>query len=315
MNDGGEIMSGPGFDVIVCGSLHLDIMVHAPHLPRIDETAVGHSWRLACGGKGGNQAIQAAGFGARTAMIGRTGMDDFGRRLCARLDAAGVDRTGVLADTAAASGMSVAIVDARGDYGAVIVSGCNLAIAPNDVADAWHALGGCRVLVLQNEIPQAANVAAARMAKQAGAMVVFNAAPTRVCGEDLLGLVDVLVVNRVEAAMMSGVDVTDRRGALAALPRLGALRGSVVVTLGGDGLVLAAFGQAPVEIEALPAAVVSTHGAGDCFMGALAARLAAGADLLAACRIANARASAFVGGEPGAGAAKIYREAEGQPSC
>ena len=85
-------MTLSSFDIIVCGSLHLDIMVDAPHLPRVDETAVGSAWAYKCGGKGGNQAVMSAKLGARTAMIGRVGQDDFGTRLLAHLDRAGVDR-------------------------------------------------------------------------------------------------------------------------------------------------------------------------------------------------------------------------------
>src|SRR5258707_1368236 len=150
------------FDVVVCGSLHLDIIVQAPHLPRLDETVVGSAWDRICGGKGGNQAVQAARQGARTAMIGRVGKDDFGRRLIQNLDEAGVDRTNVAVDEQVASGMSVAIIDANGDYGAVIVSGSNLAIDPDLLAPTWDRLGGGRVLVLQNEVPAPANLAAAR---------------------------------------------------------------------------------------------------------------------------------------------------------
>ena len=286
-------MGRAGFDVIVCGSLHLDIRVEAPHLPRIDETAVGRSWVQVCGGKGGNQAVQAARQDARTAMIGRVGADAFGDKLLANLDTAGVERSAVAIDASAGSGMSVAIVEESGDYGAVIVSGANLAIPPEDVAAAWSRLRGARVLVLQNEVPHAVNVAAARAARADKAIVILNAAPARECGEDLLDLVDVLVVNRVEAEMLSGAPVSGRASAREALPALGSAQRSVVVTLGGEGLV-AAQGDAVNEIVALPVAVVSTHGAGDCFVGALASRLAAGEGLLKACRFANAAAARFV---------------------
>lgn len=280
--------------MIICGSLHLDIIVEAPYLPRLDETAVGHAWRQACGGKGANQAAQAARQGARTAMIGRVGNDDFGVRLISHLDRAGVDRTGVIVDENAGSGMSVAIVDAKGDYGAVIVSGANLATAPEGIAACWGHLGGARVLVLQNEVPHQVNVAAAQAARRAGALVVFNAAPARDCGTDLLDLVDVLVVNRIEAEMLSGRPVQDRPGALAVMMALGANRRTVIVTLGGEGLVVAPAREAPVEMASLPVAVISTHGAGDCFVGALAARLATGDDVVDACRFANEAAGTFV---------------------
>ncbi len=283
-----------GFDVIVCGSLHLDIVVKAPALPRIDETAVGTSWSQICGGKGGNQAVQAARAGARTAMIGRVGADDFGQTLTHNLAQAGVDLTGVNIDTDKGSGMSAAILQDDGNYGAVIVSGANLAIDPLALAGQWQRLGGAKVLVLQNEVPQTVNVAAAIAAAASDAIVVFNAAPARALTQDLSGLVHVLIVNRVEAEALSGLAVHDFASARLALPKLQGPQRSVVITLGGGGLLVAPAGSEAVAIDALPVKVTSTHGAGDCFVGTLAARLASGATLVDACRAANLRAAEFV---------------------
>jgi ribokinase len=284
------------FDVLICGSLHLDIIVRASRLPDRDETAVGQSWSEVCGGKGGNQAVQASRLGARTAMIGRVGSDDFGARLLAHLDGAGVDRTSVGVSADAKSGMSVAIVEAGGDYGAVIVSGANLTIEPEDAVAAWAGLGGARVLVLQNEIPHTVNLAIARAAREAGAIIVFNAAPARESITDLLDLIDVLVINRVEAGALSGTSISDRSSAAAALPALAARHRTVVITLGGDGVVVGGLGAPACEMEAEPIKVDSTHGAGDCFVGALAFRLASGDDAIEACRFANAAAARFLAG-------------------
>ena len=282
------------FDVIVCGSLHLDIMVKAPALPRLDETAVGSSWSRQCGGKGGNQAVQAARAGARTAMIGRVGADDFGQALTGNLARAGVDLTGVSTDLHLGSGMSVAILQDDGDYGAVIVSGSNLAIDPEAIAGLWQQLGGAKVLVLQNEVPNLVNVAAAKIAAGSDAVVVFNAAPARRLTDNLLDLVHVLVVNRVEAGELSGLAVHDFVSARLALPKLQGPSRSVVVTLGGQGLLVAPVVGEVVEIAAVPVKVTSTHGAGDCFVGMLTARLAAGDSLVDGCREANRRAAEFV---------------------
>ena len=282
------------FDVIVCGSLHLDIMVKAPALPRLDETAVGSSWSRQCGGKGGNQAVQAARAGARTAMIGRVGADDFGQALIDNLARAGVDLTGVSTDLHIGSGMSVAILQDDGDYGAVIVSGANLAIDPDAIVGLWQQLGGAKVLVLQNEVPNLVNVAAAKIAAGSDAVVVFNAAPARRLTDNLLDLVHVLVVNRVEAGELSGLAVHDFVSARLALPKLQGPSRSVVVTLGGQGLLVAPVVGEVVEIAAVPVKVTSTHGAGDCFVGMLTARLAAGDSLVDGCREANRRAAEFV---------------------
>lgn len=287
-------MQPVSFDVIVCGSLHLDIVVRATALPRLDETAVGSSWAQVCGGKGGNQAVQAARAGARTAMIGRIGQDDFGETLLGNLVESGVNVQGIGRDDTQGSGMSVAILQGDGEYGAVIVSGANTRIVPEALPQNWAELGGAKVMVLQNEVPHAVNVAAAEAARGSGAQVILNAAPARPCDEDLLRNVDVLVVNRVEAEAMAGLAVTDRKTARAALPRLGQGQRDIVVTLGGGGLVLASKSGETVELEALSVEVTSTHGAGDCFVGVLAARLAEGKSLTEACRYANEAAANHV---------------------
>jgi ribokinase len=288
-------MTAPAFDVIVCGSLHLDIMVYAPSLPRLDETVAGTRWDQQCGGKGGNQAVMSARAGARTSMIGRIGADDFGTRLIANLRAARVDASAVLVDPTQGSGMSAAVVRDDGDYGAVIVSGANLHIPPDSLERQWRELGGARVLILQNEVPETVNVAAAKVAQMSGAIVILNAAPARATLPELLDRVDVLIVNRVEAEMYSGEKVVDREGALNALPKLAKAARGVVVTLGGDGLVVRRANEKPRWIAPKPVRVVSSHGAGDCFVGTLAAKMAAGDGLLDAAEAANVAAANFVG--------------------
>lgn len=279
-------------DVAVVGSLHLDIMVAAPRLPRQDETLMGSSWHYKCGGKGGNQAVAAARFGAKTAFGGQTGQDDFGDRLRANLVAAGVDITHVGIDPNSGSGMSVAITEDTGEYGAVVVSGANLTINADEIATRWEALWQTKVLLLQNEIPEAVSLAAARKARANGARIILNAAPAREMSALFLSTIDVLVVNRVEARMLTGTDDPSK-----ALPALHTNRRDVVLTRGADGLTLMTREGTRADIPALPVKVVSTHGAGDCFCGALAARLAAGDDLEFACRFASAAAGRFVAGQ------------------
>lgn len=160
--------------------------------------------------------------------------------------------------------------------------------------DQWQGLGGARVLVLQNEIPHATNLAIARQARERGAQVVFNAAPSRAQARDLMDLVDVLVVNRVEAADLSGLTVHDRASAEQAATLLAQQALAVIVTLGGDGLVMVERGAAPAFISALPVRVTSAHGAGDRFVGTVAAELARGTALPVACATANRRAVTYV---------------------
>jgi ribokinase len=182
--------------------------------------------------------------------------------------------------------MSVAIVDARGDYGAVIVSGVNREIGEVAVPSA-------KVVVLQNEVPEAVNL---RVAGAAGdARVVLNAAPAREVDARLMARVDVLVVNRGEAAALAGV--ADPEAAAVALRAQGP--GVVIVTLGGEGLV-AASAEGAVRMAAPKVEVVSTHGAGDAFTGALAARLAKGDGLTEALRFAQGAAALTVATAPDA---------------
>ncbi len=282
--------------VVVVGSLHYDIMVEAPHRPRKGETVAGYRWRPKFGGKGGNQAVAAARAGILTRMAGAVGDDDFGAYLLKGLDAAGVERSHVSVLAGTASGMSVAISEDEGDYGAVIVSGSNLEIPAHSLAatDLWR---DARVLLLQNETGEATNVAAARRARAAGALVCLNAAPARPLGSELIGLVDVLIVNAVEAEMLSGIVVETIEDALRAALDLRRNNCNVVVTAGGAG-VAAAFEDGTVSAPAFPVKVISTHGAGDTFVGVFGAALAGGRRFEDAVSEANRAAAEHVGAEP-----------------
>ncbi len=282
--------------VLVVGSLHHDIMVEADHLPRVDETAVGTRWYPKFGGKGGNQAVAAGRAGARSRMVGAVGRDGFGAFLLDALDAGQVDRRFVRQIDGTGSGMSVAIQDRSGDYAAIIVSGANLRIDPAALADPalWTDV---RALVLQNEIPESVNLAAARAARGRDVTVILNAAPARAVPDELRKLVDVLVVNAVEAEMSGAAPVTDLASAVAAATTLAGAYRNVVVTAGAQGLALCTAGGGPVAIPARKVAVVSTHGAGDCFTGTLAAGLALGQSLVDACHAASDAAALHVSGK------------------
>ena len=278
--------------VIVLGSLHYDIMVDAPDRPRKGETIAGRRWSPKLGGKGGNQATAARRQGVPTAMVGAVGEDSFGAALLAGLDRAQVDRTNVAILGGIGSGMSVAIFDDDGDYGAVIVSGANLAIAPGQASNELLSQG--KVLVLQNEIPEVANEAVARHARDLGLWTILNAAPARPFTTELPDLVDILIVNAIEAEMLGGGHVSSLETAACAAERLTARFKSVVVTAGGDGV--AGFDQAgrSMKLPGVKVVVESTHGAGDAFVGTLAARMAVGDPFEVALSVANREAAKLV---------------------
>ncbi|WP_061934787.1 PfkB family carbohydrate kinase [Aureimonas sp. AU22] len=279
--------------VVVVGSLHYDIMVDAPDRPRKGETVTGHAWAPKFGGKGGNQAVSASKAGAIVRMAGAVGDDEFGRFLLARLGASDIDATRVAKLPGIGSGMSVAISDAEGDYGAVIVSGANLKIDTASLSNVelWK---DAKALILQNEVSDAVNLAAARAAREAGALVCLNAAPFRALPGELAALVDVLIVNAIEAEELCGRQVTDLASAADAAQELATRFPSVVVTAGGAGVAGVQSGGLPVAREALPVGLVSTHGAGDAFVGALASSLAAGKSFAESLSVANEAAARHV---------------------
>ncbi|MER9966875.1 ribokinase [Mesorhizobium sp. M0060] len=281
--------------VTVFGSLHYDIMVEAPDRPRKGETVTGHAWHPKCGGKGGNQAVSAARAGVRAAMIGVVGDDDFGRALLDNLDRNGVDRRLVRVAFGGGSGMSVATFDDSGDYGAVIVSGSNLTLGEKDIAEAAELIAQTAVLLLQNEVPEAANIAAARAVKAHGGCVVLNAAPARKLSAELIALTDIVIVNAIEAEFLAGVPVVDTlEGAAKAAGMLVGFYPAAIVTAGGEGVAYRDRDGQAFALPAMPVKVISTHGAGDQFVGAFAAGLARGEPVEAALAAANTAAALLV---------------------
>ena len=254
--------------VFVVGSLHLDVVLRAPHLPSADETVTGSAVDYVFGGKGGNQALAAARMGASVRFAGRAGSDRFGDTIRETLYASKIDLSQLQRDPGP-SGMSAAIIDEQGDYGAVIVSAANL----NIDAEAINVPDGTSVVVLQNEVPEDVNVAVSQNARAAGAQVWLNAAPARPLSETMSDAVDVLIVNRVEAEFYA-----NERGSNRFLTTLGA------EGVEFDGLALPAF-----SVD-----VVSSHGAGDMFVGALAAEVDAGRTIDDALPFAQAAAALHV---------------------
>jgi ribokinase len=281
--------------VLTVGSLHYDIMVETDHLPRRDETAIGSRWYPKFGGKGGNQAAAVARAGGDSRMVGAIGDDAFGQFLSQTLRSRDVDARYVATIPGAGSGMSVALQDRAGDYAATIVSGANLQI-PAETLDDPAVWNGVTLLILQNEVTAPLNLAAATRARLRGIPTLLNAAPYRPLSADLTALIDILVVNAVEAEMMGTPPVTDLASAATAAKHLADHFPAVVVTAGSHGLALCQPGQPAIPLAAEAVRVVSSHGAGDAFVGTLATCLAQGLPLLAACQAASAAAARHVAG-------------------
>lgn len=272
-------------DVVVVGSANADLVVRVERRPGAGETVLGGDVATMPGGKGANQAVAAArigaGTGVRVGFVGRVGDDEHGALLRASLAASGVDVTH-LRTADRATGAALILVDPAGDNSIVVSPGANATLRPDDVR--LDAVAGAAVVVLQREVDPAASLAAAEHAR---GTVVLNLAPSGPVPTALLARSDVLVVNEHEAADLLGGPVgaggTAVEEAADRLRRLGPA--TVVVTLGARGAVaLHPHGTA----RAVPPAVdvVDTTGAGDAFVGALAAGLARGADVPAALDLA-----------------------------
>lgn len=278
--------------VVVVGSLHYDIVVDALDRPRKGETVTGSKWYPKFGGKGGNQAMAAASMIA-TRFVGAVGSDHFSDFLLDHLKTRNISRQRITQLPTANTGMSVAITDAEGDYGAVIVSGSNAEIDAAHIKDEalWK---DAKILILQNEIPEELNVLAAQQAKKNEVLVCLNAAPSRNLSKELSSKIDLLIVNSIEAEDMCGVVVDSLDSAQEAAISLSSEFETVVVTAGGDGVAMASQLGERLMLPAKKVKIVSTLGAGDVFVGSLCAAVASGKELKVALENANEAAAAHV---------------------
>ena len=149
-------------NVVVVGSLNLDMVVRVPRRPQKGETLRGTGFDTFAGGKGNNQALAAARAGAKVAMVGRVGQDMFGDTMLAMLARNGVDHTYVFRDPEAGTGIATIMVDAEGDNSIVLTPQANDRLSPLDVEQARPAIETAQVLLLQLEVPVENNIAAAR---------------------------------------------------------------------------------------------------------------------------------------------------------
>ena len=253
--------------IVVVGSANRDLIVTTDELPSRGETVSGSGHVEAPGGKGANQAVAAARLGAEVAFVGRVGADEASRMLAAAFAEDGVDGTHLAVTHLAPTGLALITVDRAGDNTIVLSPGANHLVATSDVIHATSLLRSAAVTLLQLEIPIGT---VADAAKAAGGTVILNAAPAQPLPDELLGAVDVLVVNRSELETLTG---SDDPTAASHLPV-----STTVVTLGRDGAALVVAGKVTVY-PAPDVEVVDTTGAGDAFCGALAAGIDAGLEI------------------------------------
>jgi len=260
-------------DLVVVGSLNMDLVVRCTRIPMPGETVLGSSFQSLPGGKGANQAYAAAKLSrGKVAMIGRVGCDAFGEELKLNLERAGVDVGQVIAVEGVATGIATITVDATGQNSIVVTSGANFCWDMDRLEGLRETFRGAKFALFQLETPLDVVMHLMRMAKQENVTTILDPAPAQVLPEELLALVDLITPNETEAAIVGTLD--DRK---------------VLLKLGEKG---SRFGD--IAVDAIAVKAVDTTAAGDTYNAGLAVGLSEGMDMSAAMKFASVAAGLAV---------------------
>ncbi len=269
--------------VVVVGSINMDLVVTTSHIPAPGETVLGGSFSTMHGGKGANQAVAAARAGASVVMVGRLGPDAFGDQLRQGLVESGIDVANVGTCKHDPSGVALISVADDGENAIVVAPGANSMIRSVHINDAAESgvFDDAPVMLAQLEVPLDVVEHAAKLAHQAGALVIINPAPAKELPDSIWPWVDIVIANETEIEQLGGLDALTGKVT------------TVIATLGGEGIQVHHDG-ASTSIASLTVDVVDTTGAGDAFCGFFAAELAKGSDVSSAAAIANVAAGLSV---------------------
>ena len=274
-------------DIAVIGSNMVDLISYIDRMPKEGETIEAPDFKMGCGGKGANQAIAASRLGSEVLMLTRVGNDVFADNTIRNFEANGIDTRYVL-KTEASSGVAPIFVDPESHNSIIIVKGANALLTPDDIEAAKADIAGCRLIVLQLEVPLETVYAAIRFGKKNGIPVLLNPAPAQ---PDLV-LSEVkdceyFVPNESELSLLTGMPVDtldDIRNAASSLLEAGMK--NVIVTLGGRGVLWMTEGK-EVMIPATTVDARDTTGAGDAFIGCFSHYVVSTNDVEASLRMAN----------------------------
>ena len=290
--------------IVVIGSINMDLVLRVPRMPLPGETLTGGAFRTIPGGKGANQAVACARLSGKVAgaqqvaMVACVGDDAFGATLRAALVGDGIIDSHITTLPGVASGIASILVDDNGQNSIVIAGGANDLLSPAHIDAAKELIEQADIIVLQLETPMATVVHAIKLARSLGKTVVLNPAPAASLPEGVLELVDYLIPNEIEAAMLAGVspEGADAKALAAALQKLGS--DNVIITLGSKGVHAALYGS-DFTFPAEAVKAVDTTAAGDTFIGGFVAGLASGMDEAEAIQQGQ-RAAAWSVTKPGA---------------
>jgi ribokinase len=263
--------------IVSFGSINVDLIVPVPRLPRSGETLLGGDYALLPGGKGANQALAARRAGAEVILAGAVGADAFAAIALDLLRRDGVD-TALVRVVEQPTGCAAIMVASDGENAIAVAPGANASVLAEQIPD--ELLGAGTTLVAQMEVPSGETENLIRRVKAAGGRTLLNLAPALPIDPMVLREIDLLVANEVEAAGMGSEP-----------PQLARrLRQGLVVTRGAAGAIAYLRGGERIAVPALPIEPIDTTGAGDTFVGVLAAGLDRGVPLETALRRANAAA-------------------------
>ena len=281
-------------DILIIGSLNMDTVVRAPHIPATGETIIGSFVANIPGGKGANQACAAGRLGSSAAMLGLVGQDAFGDELIASLHGAGVD-TSLIGRANAPTGQALICVNDEGNNAIIVLANANGQCDISRIKAHEREIAVSRFIMLQMEIPEDAVMEAIRLGKKHGSCVILNPAPARhPLPNDILPLIDYLTPNETELSVLTGLPAnTPDEAAMAAKALIAGGVKAVLATLGSRG----ALYVTADTVRLFPAEKVQpvdTTAAGDTFNASFAVRLAEGASADEAIRFANAAAGISV---------------------
>ncbi|MFN2303991.1 MAG: ribokinase, partial [Anaerolineales bacterium] len=266
-------------NILVVGSINMDLVVRVPHSPKPGETVLGGDFETFPGGKGANQAVAAARMGGNVTMIGRVGNDNFGDTLIQGLLENDVKTTHVIKDSDAPTGIAMIAVAPDGENMIVVAPGANSKVSLEDISNTRELMRQSDLLLLQLECPLEIICAAVDLAKVYQVPVVLNPAPAQPLPKSLLGNVDYLTPNQTELTQLT--DESDINRAINKIQGWG--MENLIITLGPNGARVISGGL-DKHLPAHEITAVDTTAAGDSFNGALAVALAEQKPLIEAVR-------------------------------
>ncbi|MBR2339091.1 MAG: ribokinase [Clostridia bacterium] len=266
--------------ILVVGSLVMDLICSTPRFPKSGETIIGTTFSTAPGGKGANQAVQAARLGANVTMVGKVGKDAFSEQMKQSLAAAGVNIDGILCSNTCSTGVGniqLEVTEQGTANRILVLPGANMDLTVDDLAELEKTIATYDMLILQLEIPMKVNVAAAKLAHAHGVPVMLNSAPSAPLPDDLLSCLSYISPNEHEASDMTGIAVKDIPSAKQAVQYL-RNKGvqNVLITMGSQGAVFSDgehFLSSPC-VDYGP--VVDPTAAGDSFVAAFCTAICLG---------------------------------------